>query len=424
MSNQAEYAVLGCLIEAPHLLPTAVAKISPTDFLDPKGEAVMGALTDLWAKGEPIDAVSVATHLAKARVQVNALEVYELVKVACLPPALDHHLATIADNSAIRKLHAVGQKIVQLAEHESSPHVVAQHAQELLDGATRVDDSQVVSIGEVTSSTFDLIEATARGEVDPGLPTGFIDLDDMIGGLKGGQMVIIAARPGQGKTALAVDFLRNVSIKKGVPSLMLSLEMSKLELSQRILAAESSVRLEDIMKGRVGQDDWARLGNSAERLGSAPLFVDDSTGVTIMDIVSKTRIWVEKNNVGLVVIDYLQLLRAEGVQSREQEVATYSRAMKLLAKQCNIPVVVLSQLNRDSVKHNRPPQVSDLRESGALEQDADMVLLLNRPDASDDDSDRAGEMDVIVGKNRHGRTGTVTLAHQLHYGRFANMVRG
>lgn len=421
--NNAEYAVLGCLINAPTLMPTAVSKVTPRDFLGPKGEAVMGALSDMWVKDIPVDAFSVAGHLAKSKIQVDMMDVYAMVEVACLPAALDHHLTSIADAAAIRRLGEAGQKITMLSQQESSPHVVAQHAQELLDGATRADESHVSYIGDELEETFNLITATANGEIDPGIPTGFIDLDHMITGLRGGHMVIIAARPGQGKTALVMDIMRNASIRNEMPTMIFSLEMSKLELTQRVLAAESSVLLGNIIKGTLDDQGWGKLGEAAEKLSKAPLIIDNSTDITITDIVAKARMWVEKHGVKMIVVDYLQLLRADGYASREQEIAAYSRAMKLLAKQCNVPVIVLSQINRESAKAGRKPQSSDLRESGALEQDADLIMMLDRPDAENDNSERAGEVDVIVTKNRHGRTGTVTLAHQLHYSKFANMIR-
>lgn len=424
MTHPAEYAVLGCLITAPTLMPAVVDKITPSDFLDPKGEVVMGALADMWVKDIPIDAIAVATHLQKSKIQVEMMDIYAMVEAACLPGAISHHVDTIVDSAAIRRLGTVGQRIVTMSQQESSPQVVAQHAQELLDGATRTDESHISYIGDTIEETFNLIQATANGEIDPGISTGFLDLDHMISGFRGGHMVIIAARPGQGKTAMVVDVMRNASIKRSIPTMIFSLEMSKLELTQRILAAESSVLLKNIIEGTVDSGDWGKLGESADRLAKAPLIIDHSTGVTITDIVAKARVWVEKHGVKMIVVDYLQLLRADGYASREQEIASYSRAMKLLAKACDVPVVVLAQINRESAKNGRKPQMSDLRESGALEQDADLILMLDRPDSENENSERAGEVDVIVAKNRHGRTGTVTLAHQLHFSRFANMVRG
>lgn len=424
MSNQLENAILGCLIAQPDLLPIALTKITPRDFLDPKCEAVMMGLVDMWTTDTPVDPLSVSTYMQDSKTQVSGMDIIEMVQVACLPEALPHHLSTVADRAAVRRLGQAGEKIAMLASQETAPQVVAQHAQELLDGAVRTDDSKIISIGDKTQEMFDRAEKAAAGEVDAGLPSGFPDLDDMIGGFRGGQMTIIAARPGVGKSALAVDFMRHASIKMGVPSLMFSLEMSALELNQRVMAAESSVNLGRIIDGNLSQEEWAALGDTAERISKAPLYVDESADATMMDIVAKARMWVQQHNVGLIVVDYLQLLRQDGQQSREQEVATYSRAMKMLAKSCNVPVIVLSQLNRDSVKHNRKPQVSDLRESGALEQDADVVMLMWRPDAENADHERAGEMELIVGKNRHGRTGEVVFAHQLHYSRFVSMVRG
>ena len=414
-----EFAIIGAALNSPETIPTILTRVTPQDMTDTRSASILGVIADLWGDNKPVDPISVAQELGDSR--VTASDIFDMVQQACLPTAVPHHLNTIAEHAAIRRLSAAGQRIYTLAESGESAQSITQHAQELIDTAVRADDSQVRLVGDTLEETLQRMVAASNGEKESGLPTGFTDLDDLTNGLAGGQMVIIAARPGVGKSTLAVDFMRHASMRMGVPSLMFSLEMSANEVNQRVLAAESNVGLTRIVSGSLNEDDWGRVNNTAPRIAEAPMYVDDSDGLTITDIVAKSRMHVERKGVGLLVVDYLQLLRSDQrMESREQEIATYSRAMKLLAKSCNVPVVVVAQLNRESVRRGGKPMASDLRESGALEQDADLILLIDRPDAGDPDHAKAGEADVIVGKNRRGRTGTATLASQLKYSRFAN----
>lgn len=422
MSLSESYAVVGLSMVNPETIPTVLSKITPADLWEPKAEAVLAAVADLWASGEYVDALGVTKRLAGS--QVSAGDVFGMIEQACPPQALAGHLKSISESASLRRLSAAGQRIHQLAQQgESSQHVI-QHAQEMLDGAIRADDSEVRRVGETLEDTLEKIRAAQAGETDAGLPTGLADLDDMLHGLAGGQMIIVAARPGVGKSTLAVDFMRHASMRLGVPSMMFALEMGAHEVNQRILSAESRVPLSAIVSGKTMTDEyWGRVDEATPRVADAPIFIDDSSETTIADITAKARLHVEKNGVGLIVVDYLQLLRSDGSEYREQEIASYSRAMKLLAKQTGVPVVVVAQMNRENVRRGGKPQISDLRESGALEQDADVIMLLDRP-ASVDPDDRAGEADIIVGKNRRGRTGTVTVASQLHYSRFSNFAGG
>lgn len=421
MSQGIDQAVVGLAVTNPDVIPEILSKINPSDLWDPKAEAVLTAVAGLWADGTYVDALGVTKRLSGS--QVDAGDVFSMVQQACMPAALPGHLKTLMDTATRRRLSAAGQRIHQLAEQGESTAHIAQHAQELLDGAIRTDDAETRTLGETLPTAMARIQAAARGGTQTGLPTGFTDLDDMLHGMAGGQMIIVAARPGYGKTTLAVDFMRHASVKLGVPSLMFSLEMGEEELTTRVLSAEASVPMGNLTSGQVTEQEQEKLNQTAQRLHDVPIHIDAGSSPTISDILAKARLYAEHKKVGLIVVDYLQLLRAEGVFSREQEIAGYSRAMKLLAKQTGVPVVVVAQLNRESTKRGGTPMLSDIRESGSLEQDADVVMLLDRPEAIDPGSARAGEMDVIVAKNRRGRTGTVTLAAQLHYSRFRNFAK-
>lgn len=419
MDTTIEHAVIGTAIQNPATISTVLTKITPQDLHDPKAETILAAIVDMWADSIPIDAMSVAQALTGS--QVTAMDIFGMIEQAVPPASIPHHLDTIAERATVRRLEQAGQRITQLAQHGESSESITQQAQELLNGAVRPDASEIRPIGETMAETVERMRAAARGETEAGLPTGITHLDELTNGLAAGQMVIVAARPGAGKSTLAVDFMRHASIKLGVPSLMFSLEMSRDEVNQRILAAEAKLPLSRVVDGKLSNDQWNRVGQTLERIEPAPLYVEDSAETTIMDITAKSRLFVEHKNVGLIVVDYLQLLRSDKHQYREQEIAGYSRQMKLLAKACGVPVVVVAQLNRESAKNNRPPQVSDLRESGALEQDADVVLLIDRPDMNNPDHERAGEADIIVGKNRRGKTGVAPVVAQLNYSRFTNL---
>lgn len=421
MNRDIEHAIVGLTITNPKTIPEVLTKIAPDDLWDPMAQAALTAVTDLWAEGVHVDALGVVKNLSHS--QVSAGDIFGMVERACAPQALVSHLKTVTEAAARRRLSAAGQRIHTLAEQGESPESIAQHAQELLDGAIRADGSETITIGEAIPSAFERISAAARGESQSGLPTGFTDLDDLLHGMAGGQMIVIGARPGFGKTTLAVDLMRHATMKQGVPSLMFSLEMGEDELATRVLSAEASVSMTSLTSGDVSPADQEKLEAAANRLKDAPMHIDATPGPTIADIMAKSRLYAQHKGIGLIIVDYLQLLRAENVFSREQEVAGYSRSLKLLAKQCGVPVIVVAQLNRESMKRGGDPVVSDIRESGAIEQDADVIMLLNRPDALAPDSERAGEMDVIVAKNRRGRTGKVILAAQLHYSRFRNFAR-
>jgi replicative DNA helicase len=227
-------------------------------------------------------------------------------------------------------------------------------------------------------------------------------------------------------STLAMDFLRSCSIKHQMTSAMFSLEMSKTEIVMRLLSAEAKIKLGDMRSGRMSDDDWTRLARRMGEISEAPLFIDDSPNLTMMEIRAKARRLKQRHDLKLVVIDYMQLMSSgKKVESRQQEVSEFSRSIKLLAKELEVPVVAISQLNRGPEQRtDKRPQVSDLRESGSLEQDADMVILLHRPDAFERDDPRAGEADIILGKHRNGPTSTITVAHQLHLSRFVDMARG
>ncbi|NEE34134.1 replicative DNA helicase, partial [Streptomyces sp. SID7982] len=281
---------------------------------------------------------------------------------------------------------------------------------------------------DIMEGALDEIEAigSRSGEMT-GVPTGFTDLDALTNGMHPGQMIVIAARPAMGKSTLALDFARAASIKNNLPSVIFSLEMGRNEIAMRLLSAEARVALHHMRSGTMTDEDWTRLARRMPEVSAAPLYIDDSPNLSMMEIRAKCRRLKQRNDIKLVIIDYLQLMQAGGSkrsESRQQEVSDMSRNLKLLAKELEVPVIALSQLNRGPEQRtDKKPMVSDLRESGSIEQDADMVILLHREDAYEKESPRAGEADIIVGKHRNGPTATITVAFQGHYSRFVDMAQ-
>jgi replicative DNA helicase len=273
-------------------------------------------------------------------------------------------------------------------------------------------------------ATLDEIEAISNHDGSlRGVPTGLTDLDELTNGLQPGQMVIVAGRPGSGKSTLGLDFCRAASIANGLTSVIFSLEMSKAEITMRLLSAEARIPLGHIRNGGMNDEDWAKLARKMGDVSSAPMFIDDSPNMTMMEIRAKARRLKQRHDLKLIVIDYIQLMTSgKKVESRQVEVGEFSRQIKLLAKELEVPIVALAQLNRGSEQRaDKKPMVSDLRESGSLEQDADIVMLVHREDMYEKESARAGEADIIVGKHRNGPIRDVVCLFQGHYSRFVDI---
>lgn len=407
----------------------AVGIVRVEDFYFPKHQVIFGALLDMFTEGNNVDATTLSAHMGKRGVLDNAgglPYLFTLIETVPYTKNVSQYAHIVVEKATLRRAVEAGARIQQAAMSNSvdADEIVAM-AQSTANGLSREESSDMVSVGDILGPTLDEIDDISNGNVDPGIPTGFKDLDDITNGLKGGQMVIVAARPGVGKSTVALDFMREASVRQGKTSVVFSLEMSKSEIVQRLLSAEASVKLGDIRAGKLPDESWAKLGNTASKIESAPIFIDDSPGLTMVSIRSKARQLKQRHGLDLVVVDYLQLMSSgQRVESRQQEVSEFSRQLKLLAKELDVPVIAISQLNRGpESREDKRPQLSDLRESGSLEQDADMVMLLYRPDSQDPEHARAGEADIILAKHRGGRIGDVKLAHQLHYSRFCNLAR-
>ena len=429
----AEQAVLGGMLLSKDAIADVLERLRPADFYRPNHQNVYDAILDLYGRGEPADAVTVAAELDRRgllRRIGGAPYLHTLISTVPTAANAGFYAGIVAEKALLRRLVEAGTRVVQYgyagAEGSDVAEVVDRAQAEIYDVTEGRTSEDFVALEDLLQPTMDEIDAIAsNGGLARGVPTGFTELDDLTNGLHPGQMVIVAGRPGMGKSTAALDFLRSCSIKNRMASVVFSLEMSKSEIVMRLLSAEAKIKLSDMRSGRMSDDDWTRLARRMSEISEAPLYIDDSPNLTMMEIRAKARRLSQRAGLKLVVVDYLQLMSSgKKFESRQQEVSEFSRSLKLLAKELEVPVVAVSQLNRGPEQRtDKKPMLADLRESGSLEQDADMVILLHRPDAFDRDDPRGGEADFIVAKHRNGPTKTVTVAHQLHLSRFTNMAK-
>ena len=425
----AEQCVLGAMLMSKDAIADVVEVLRGTDFYRPAHEQVYDAVLDLYGRGEPADAITVAAELGKRGELVRlggAPYLHTLLSAVPVAANAGYYAEIVREKAILRRLVDASIRIGQLSyAGEGDVDAIVDRAQAEVYAVTdRNATEDYKPLSELMQPTMDEMEAiSSRGGNLGGVPTGFAELDDLTNGLHPGQMVIIAARPGIGKSTMALDLARSASIKHGLTSVIFSLEMSQIEITMRLLSAEASIPLSHIRGGRMSDDDWSRVATKMGQVSEAPMFIDDSPNLTMVEIRAKARRLKQRHDLRLVVIDYIQLMTSgKKVESRQLEVSEFSRQLKLLAKELELPVVALSQLNRGPEQRtDKRPLLSDLRESGSLEQDADMVVLLNRPDIYDKESDRAGEADIDVAKHRNGPTKTITVAFQGHYSRFTDM---
>ena len=572
----AEQSVLGGMLLSKDAIADVLEQLRPGDFYRPAHQSVYDAILDLYGRGEPADAITVSAELDRRGLLKRvggAPYLHTLISTVPTAANAGYYAGIMAEKSLLRRLVEAGTRVVQYgyagADGADVADIVDRAQAEMYDVTERRTKEDFVVLEDLLQPTMDEIDAIAsQGGIARGVPTGFVELDEVTNGLHPGQMIVVAARPGVGKalaldtplptpagwttmgevrpgdqligadgeptlvvaatevmtdrpcfeiefsdgtiivadelhqwptetgirttgelrsgtdrlvpaelparvsgttallakgvhvawvravasvpvrcvevdneshlylagegmvpthnSTLGLDFLRSCSIKNRMPSIVFSLEMSKPEIVMRLLSAEAKIKLADMRSGRMSDDDWTRLARRMSEISEAPLYIDDSPNLTMMEIRAKARRLHQKVDLRLIVIDYMQLMSSgKKVESRQQEVSELSRQIKLLAKELQVPVVAMSQLNRGPEQRtDKKPMLSDLRESGSIEQDSDMVILLHRPDAFERDDPRGGEADLIIAKHRAGPTKTITVAHQLHLSRFTNMAHG
>ncbi len=432
---EAEESLLGAMMLSRDAITSAVeARIEAGDFYKPAHTHMYEAVMSLYSQGEPVDPVTVAEELRRADLLDAMGGKSALLRIQALTPAsanAAHYAKIVNELALLRRLIGVAGDIAEMG------YDLTDDVTETLDRAEalvfevaerRVTDS-MIGISEALQETLDQLEAMygTSGEVT-GVPTGFTDLDDLLLGLQPSNLVVLAARPGCGKTSFALGAAANVAMAARRPVLFFSMEMGTLELTKRLLAGEARVDARKLQTGNIPEGDWSRLSHAVGRLAEAPLFIDDNPHCTVMEMRAKARRTKARHgDLGLIVVDYLQLMTpstSRRSENRQVEVAEISRGLKILARELECPVVALSQLNRQlEYRQDKRPMLADLRESGSLEQDADVVIFLYRDEVYNPESDQRGTAEVIVAKHRNGPTGLTRLAFLDHLAKFANMAR-
>ena len=423
----AEQSVLGGMLLSKDAISDVVEILRERDFYRPAHELIYDAIIDLYGRGEPADPVTVSAELTKRGDLVRAGGApYLHTLLSSVPTAANagYYAKIIRERAIMRRLVEAGTKIVQLGYTDEGEvdDAVDQAQAEVFAVTERREADDYVQLSELLPAALDEIEKIAAGVIGQGVKTGFKDLDALTNGFHPGNMIVLAARPAVGKSTLGLDIARYASIHKGETSVIFSLEMSRSEITMRMLSAEARVPLNNIRSGNLTEEEWSRMARRMGEISQAPMFIDDSPNLSLMEIRAKSRRLKQRHNLKLIVIDYLQLMTSgKRVENRQQEVSEFSRQLKLLAKELNVPVVAISQLNRSpEQRSDKKPMLSDLRESGSIEQDADVVILLHREDLYDSQN-RSGEADLIVAKHRNGPTRTITVSAQLHFARFTDM---
>ena len=430
--NAAEQSVLGSMLLSKDAIADVVEEVQAVDYYRPAHEVIHDAIIDLYGRGEPADPITVADELQKrGELQRIGGAPYLHTLSANVPIAANagYYATIVREKAILRRLVEAGTRIAAMGySGEGEINDVVDSAQaEVYKVTDRRASEDYAPLSDIMSGVLDEIEMIGNREAGLyGVPTGFADLDDLTNGLHSGQMIIVAARPAMGKSTLALDFCRAASIHNNLTSCFFSLEMTRSEIMMRLLSAEAKVPLNHIRNGTMRDDDWEKLARKMGQVSGAPMFIDDSPNMTMMEIRAKARRLKQRHDLKLIVIDYMQLMSSgKKVESRQLEVSEFSRNIKLLAKELELPIIALSQLNRGPEQRgDKRPMMSDLRESGSLEQDADMVILLHRDDVYEKESTRPGEADLIVAKHRNGPTRDLTVAFQGHYSRFVDMAQG
>ncbi len=431
----AEQGVIGALMLSKGAIGEVVEVIRNGEdvFYHPLNAALYRTVTAMYNRGEPVDKLSLtAAMLAGADAALftrhrAAVYLSECLDACPTPDNGAYYGRIVYEHAIERRLINAGFKVTQLGYGgDGRPlservDLASQTMHDLLGGGTGPGFAR---FDTMLQDAFDEIETISNlNGALRGIPTGFADLDQLTSGLLGGQVIVVAGRPSMGKSTLAAQLAGNAAIKHNIPAAVFSLEMGTVELTMRWLSEHARVPLHIYRSGRLSDDDWTKTARAMGRISEAPLFVDDTVGLTLTEIAAKSRRLVQQHGVRVIVVDQISLISTPGnAENRQLQVATLSRGLKILAKQLGVVMIVVAQLNRNpDGRADKRPQLSDLRESGQIEADADLVILLHRDDYYDKESPRAGEADFIVAKHRNGPTDTITVAAQLHLSRFVDM---
>ncbi len=429
---EAEQAVLGSMLTDKDAVSSAIEVLDKDDFYREDNKAIYEAMVNLYNKPEPIDIITVKDELlsiGKFDV-VGGLEyLADLPEKVPTTANVDKYIKIVEEKSMLRSLIKTSNELITLGYDETQEvnSIIDQAEKRVFDLVQNRNQTGYSEIKDVLIDSFAQLERLYnQKEGITGVPSGFADLDLRTAGFHNSELIILAARPAMGKTAFALNIATNAS-KSNIPVLIFSLEMSKEQLVNRVLCSEAMVDSNKLKTGKIEENDWVKIVDSLGPLSEAPMYIDDTAGISITEIRAKARKLKLEKNIGLIIIDYLQLIQGSGSRrngSREQEISEISRSLKILAKELNIPVIALSQLSRASEQRgDHRPMLSDLRESGSIEQDADIVMFLYRDDYYNDESDKKDIAEVIIAKNRSGSIGTAELLWMSNYTKFANIER-
>src|SRR5438067_9386341 len=431
---EAEESLLGAMLLSKEAIAAAVETVGADDFYRSAHAHLFEAIVTLYGAGQPVDPTTVAETLRRAGVLDALGGKNAILRIQTQTPAASNaafYARIVADHALLRRLVTVGTQVAELGYTlpDDVTAVLDEAEQLVFEVANRRQTTSLRGIHATLQDSLAHLEALFdHDRAATGVPTGFRDLDEVLLGWQPSNLVVVAARPGQGKTAFALGTAVHAAVNVGRPVVFFSLEMGYLELTQRILAADAGVNSRALRTGRIPETDWSRISQAVGRLAEAPLFIDDNPHLTVMDMRAKCRrLKSQHGDLGLVVVDYLQLMStgARKAENRQVEVSELSRGLKVLARDLDVPVIALSQLNRSlEYRQDKRPMLADLRESGAVEQDSDVVCFIYRDDTYHPDSADKGTAEIIVAKHRNGPTAKIRLAFVEHLTRFADLARG
>ncbi len=426
---EAEQAVVGSMLTDQDAVVAAIETLKPEDFYREDNKIIYEAILNIYNRAEPIDIITLKSELSSMGKldAVGGLEyIAQLPDKVPTTSNVDRYIKIVQDKAMLRNLIKTANEIISLGYDQTEDvEDVMDHAEKkIFDVMQRKNQKGYTSIKDILIESFTKLEELYNQKQHvTGVPTGFIELDKKTAGLHGSELILIAARPAMGKSAFALNIGTYAATRANIPVAIFSLEMSKDQIGNRILCSEALVDSNNVRTGELNDEELSKLAETSGELSQAQIFVDDTPGISVMEIRAKCRKLKLEKNIGLVIIDYLQLIQGSGKSSsREQEIAEISRSLKILAKEIEVPVIALSQLSR--AVESRPdhrPMLSDLRESGSIEQDADIVMFLYRDDYYNEESEKKNIAEVIIAKQRAGSTGTVELAWLGNYTKFANL---
>ncbi|MEE0546116.1 MAG: replicative DNA helicase [Peptococcaceae bacterium] len=430
-AEEAEAGIIAAMFKDREVLQDVVQLVRDSDFYKPENAIIFKAILELDESGQSVDLVTMTNKLRKENLLEKAGGVFYLGQIAAAPSStynVKQYAKIVQEKSTMRQLIKISDRIRNRCYEDAEPvETILDDAERLvLDISKQRQRNDVTRVDEIVSTNLEQIEEASK-QVDEitGIPSGFIDLDHMTNGWQRSDLIILAARPAMGKTALCLNMAANTAVDYHYPVAVFSLEMSKEQLVMRMLAAAARIDQKRLRTGQLNADEWGAFLQKIGPLSSAPIYIDDTPAITIRELRAKARrLQSREGDLGLILVDYLQLMGGSGhSENRQQEVSEISRSLKALARELNVPIIALSQLSRtvEQTKDKRP-QLSHLRESGSLEQDADIVLFIHREEYYNEDTDRRGIADLIIAKHRNGPTGTVELAFQNELTRFDNLI--